>query len=191
MRISMMWRRSTGLGLAALLLTSGLAWAQPQGLDVNTVKLNEAFDPGALTPGRANVRAILNDNDTNGDFLTQVLANTVTVRIEDGGTTPGADKFDVTFGLTNCQATEIGARCYDDSSGMRVTAFVKRWRNFPLVHRITLKIRDLTNAETGFGPLTGPVTLTVNHGTTVRTDGVLASDCTVKKNGASLRCNAK
>lgn len=57
-------------------------------------------------------------------------------------------------------------------------------------------MKDLTEVETGFGPLAGPVTITLNHGATTRVDVVAQvggneGDCKVKKAGTRLRCKSK
>jgi len=181
---------SSALALALLLGASATAQAQPQGLDVGQVNLDEAYEPGPLTPGKLFIRAVLDDNDTE-QFIADVLTNTVTIRVEDGGTTAGVDKFDYTATLTNCFQTLRGAVCIDDSSGKRTTGIITRWRNFPDVWQVKLRVKDLTNLDTGFGPLTGPVVVTVVHGQREREDDVLATDCSAKKNGARLRCKAK
>jgi hypothetical protein len=181
---------SSALALAlAMVLGAATAQAQPQGFDVGKLSLDEAYDPGPLTPGKFSIKAVIDDNDTEG-LIGDVLTNTVTVRVEDGGATAGVDKFDVTTTLTRCAQTLRGAVCIDDSSGKRVTAVITRWRNFPDVWQLKLRVRDLTNLDTGFGPLTGPVTVTLTHGQRTRVDGVLATDCKSKKNGARLRCKA-
>lgn len=178
------------LAAAMILAGASTAEAQPQGLDIGKVGLDEAYDPGPRTPGKLSIRGVLDDNDTEA-FIADVLTNTVTVRIEDGGTTPGTDKFDYTATLTGCHQTRRGAVCVDDSSGKRTYGVITRWRNFPDVWQVKLRVKDLTNLDTGFGPLTGPVTVTVEHGARTRVDEVLATDCKAKKNGARLRCKAK
>jgi len=189
MNIKTLSALSTGLALGALLFTGGTAKAQPQGLDIGKVALNLAFQPGPLIPGQLKLRGVVDDNDTEG-FVADLLTNTVTVRVQDGGT------FDHTATLTGCIQTPSSVRCQDDSSGFRVKASIKRWKNLPDVWRLNLRVKDLTEADTGFGPLTGPVTVTLTHGAKVRTDVVAQAggnegDCKVKKNGARLRCKAK
>lgn len=180
---------STGLALGALLLTGAPAQAQPQGLDISKVALNLAFQPGPLKPGQLKIRGILDDNDTEG-LVADLLTNTVTVQVQDGGS------FDHTATLTECVETPNSVVCNSQSSGYRVRAHVKRWKNLPDVWRLNVRVKDLLETDTGFGPLTGPVTITVVHGSRTRVDVVAQTggnegDCKVKKNGARLRCKAK
>lgn len=174
--------------LCALLGTPGDAMAQ-EGLDISKVRLNLAFQPGPRTPGRLFVRGILDDNDTEG-LVADLLTNTATVRVQDSGS------FDHTTVLEACTTTNEAVFCKSDASGFRVKAFVKRWQNLPDVWRLNLRVKDLTEAETGFGPLEAPVTITVTHGTRTRTDIVAQAggneeDCKVKKEGTRMRCKAK
>lgn len=180
---------AAGVAAGALLLGSAPAHAQPEGLDIGKVALNLAFQPGPLTPGQLKIRGIVDDNDTEG-LVADLLTNTVTLQIQDG------DQFDTTVTFTDCRETPNSVVCEDDVSGMRVKAHVKRWKNLPDVWRLNARVKDLTEAETGFGPLTGPVTITLVHGTRTRVDVVAQAggnegDCKVKKNGARLRCKAK
>lgn len=180
---------STGLTLGALVLTGAPAQAQPQGLDISKVALNLAFQPGPRTPGQMKLRGVVDDNDTEG-LVADLLTNTVTVQVQD---TSG---FDTTATLTGCVQKNAAVVCNDDSSGFRVRAHVKRWKNLPDVWRLNVRVKDLTELETGFGPLAGPVTITLSHGATVRTDVIAQTggnegDCKVKKNGARLRCKSK
>lgn len=180
---------STGLALGALLLWSAPAHAQPDGLDMSKIALNLAFQPGPRTPGKLKIKGLLDDNDTER-LIDDLLTNTVTVQVQDAG------NFDYTATLTNCVQGRSAVYCKDDSSGFRVKAFIKRWQNLPNVWRVSMRVKDLTEAETGFGPLSAPVTVTVVHGDRTRTDLVGQSggnegDCKVKKNGARLRCHSK
>ncbi len=180
---------STGLALGALLLTGAPAQAQPQGLDISKVRLNLAFQPGPLTPGQLFIRGLIDDNDTEA-IVADLLTNTATVQVQDGG------DFDTTITLDNCLLKNVSVICNSESSGFRVKAHVKRWKNLPDIWRLNVKVKDLGEAQTGFGPLAGPVTVTLVHGATSRTDVVAQAggneaDCKVKKNGARLRCKAK
>ncbi len=180
---------STGLAVGALLLTGAPAMAQPQGLDIGKVSLNAAFQPGPLTPGQLKIRGIVDDNDTEG-LVADLMTNTVTIQVQD------SSGFDYTATLSGCVQTPNSVVCNDDSSGFRVKGYVKRWKNLPDVWRLNLRVKDLTETETGFGPLSGPVTITMVHGAKSRTDVVAQTggnegDCKVKKNGARLRCKSK
>lgn len=181
---------STTLAIAcALLFSAAPAQADPEGLDIGKVRLNLAFQPGPKTPGRLFIRGIIDDNDTEG-LVADLLTNTVTVRVQDSGS------FDHTTTLEECVLTNEAVYCKSELSGFRVKGFVKRWKNLPDVWRLNLRVKDLTEVETGFGPLAAPVTITVTHGARVRTDVVAQAggnegDCKVKKNGTRLRCKAK
>ncbi len=179
----------TGALTCALLLPAAPAAADPQGLDIDKVRLNLAFQPGPRTPGKLFLRGLIDDNDTE-NLVPDLLTNTVTIRVQDAG------DFDHTTTLEECVQTTTAVRCVSDLSGFRMKAFVKRWKNLPDIWRLNLRVKDLTEIETGFGPLSGPVTITMTHGATVRTDVVAQTggneaDCKVKKSGTRLRCNAK
>ncbi|MDG2307861.1 MAG: hypothetical protein P8R42_25060 [Candidatus Binatia bacterium] len=189
MRIQILSVLSAGLAVGALLLTGAPAQAEPQGLDIGKVSLNLAFQPGPRQPGQVKIKGIVDDNDTE-NLVADLLTNTVTVRIVDG------DAFDVTATLTNCTLGATSVVCNDDSTGYRVRAHVKRWKNFKDVWRANFRVKDLTEADTGFGPLTEPVTVTLTHGAKTRVDVVAQAggnegDCKVKKRGARLRCKSK
>lgn len=179
---------ATGLAMGALLLGSAPAGAQPQGLDIGKVSLNLAFQPGPLTPGQLKIRGIIDDNDTEM-LVADLLTNTVTLQVQDGGS------FDVMVTLTDCRQTPNSVVCEDDSSGKRVKAHIKRWKNLPDVWRLNARVKDLIETDTGFGPLEAPVTVTLVHGAETRVDVVAQpgndADCKVKKNGARLRCKSK
>lgn len=180
---------STAAVLASLLFAAAPAAAQPQGLDIGKVRLNLAFQPGPKTPGRLFIRGIIDDNDTEG-IVADLLTNTVTVRVQDSG------DFDHTTTLEECEQKATAVYCKSELSGFRVKAFIKRWQNLPDVWRLNLRVKDLTETETGFGPLAAPVTITVEHGSRVRTDvvgqtGGNEGDCKVKKAGTRLRCKSK
>lgn len=188
MKLKTLSTLSTGLAVGALLLTGAPAQAQPQGLDISKVWLNLAFQPRPRTPGHLKIRGIVDDG--TGGLVADLLTNTVTVQVADG------DGFDHTATLTNCRSTNSSIVCIDGTSGFRVKAHLNRWRNFPDVWRLNLRVKDLTEVETGPGPLTGPLTVTLSHGASVRVDEVAQAggnegDCKVKKNGARLRCKSK
>lgn len=175
--------------LAAWVLPAPEAAAQPQGLDIGQVRLNLAFQPGPRTPGRLFIRGIIDDNDTEM-LVADLLTNTATIRVQD------SLDFDHMTVLDQCADTGNSVFCQSDSTGFRVKAFVKRWKNLPDVWRLNLRVRDLTELETGLGPLTPPVTVTLTHGSTTRTDivaqvGGNEGDCKVKKEGTRLRCKSK
>ncbi len=180
---------SCSLAIGALVLTGAPAQADPQGLDMSKVALNLAFQPGPLKHGQLKLRGLVDDNDTEG-LVGDLLTNTVTVQVQD------SDGFDTTATLTECVQANAAVVCNSDSTGFRVRAHVKRWKNLPDVWRLNVRVKDLTEIETGFGPLAGPVTVTLVHGATTRVDVVAQTggnegDCKVKKNGARLRCKSK
>lgn len=180
---------STGAALSALLVSAAPSAAQPQGLDIDKVRLDLAFQPGPRTPGKLFIRGVIDDNDTE-NIVADLATNTVTVRVQD------SNMFDYTATLDECTTTSQAVKCVSDSTGFRVKAFIKRWKNLPDVWRLNLRVKDLTETETGFGPLEAPVTITLSHGSSVRTDVVAQAggnegDCKVKKAGTRLRCNAR
>ena len=180
---------SAGAALSALLVTPATSVADPQGLDVGKASRDLAYQPGPRTPGKLKIRSVIDDNDTE-NLTADLLTNTVTVRVQDSGS------FDVTATLEGCIQTVASVRCVSDSSGFRVKAFTKPWKNYPDVYLLNLRVKDLNEAETGSGPLEAPVTVTVTHGSRIRTDVVAQAggnegDCKLKKNGTRLRCRAR
>lgn len=183
--------RKTGLVLALALvatLAAGApdpAHAQSAGLDISQARLQQAFYPGPRTPGRYAFRALLNDASTGGLFFTELLAGTIVVELSD------ASGFGNSLSVTieNCRRNANGARCiFRTPEGFRVAAFAKRFRNVPDVFIFAVRVRDLQETDTGFGPLAGPVTLSVIQSTVTRTDTTAAGDCIVRDKGGALRC---
>ena len=180
---------SVGAALSALLLAPSPSAADPEGLDVGKASLDLAFKPGKRTPGKVKIRSVIDDNDTK-NLLDDLATNTVTVRVQDSGS------FDHTATLEGCTKTAASVRCVSDASGFRVKAFVKPWKNYPHVYLLNFRLKDLTEAETGPGPLEAPVTVTVSHGSRTRTDVVAQAggnegDCKLKKLGSRLRCRSR
>lgn len=182
--------QSTALALLLLGLTASVgapgARAQSTGLDIVKAKLGVAYDPGSITPGTFFVSALLNDNDTEL-LLADLLAGVVTLEVADGA----AFGSGLTIALTDCVATGRGARCgLTTPEGFRVRVFVKQFRNNPNLFKFNARVKDLTDTETGAAPLVPPVTMTVTQSTVTRTDTMATSECTLKKNGAAMRCKA-
>lgn len=187
MTIQKFFLRTSIVLFCAMFLPSTPAEAQPQGLDIGKARLWLAFNPKPRTPGRYYIRGVIDDNDTR-DLVADLLTNTVTVRVQDSG------DFDHTTTLQACRRTSEAVYCQSDATGFRTKAFVKRWKNLPNIWRLNVRVKDLTEAETGFGPLDPPLTITVTHGARVRTDVVAQTggnegDCKLKKGGTRLRCN--
>lgn len=189
MKIKTLAAISTGLALGALLLTNGTARAEPQGLDIGKASLNLAFNPNPRTAGMLKIRGVIDDSD-KGTLVAELLTNTATIQVQDNG------DFDYTATLTSCNETPNSIVCKDNASGKRVHAYVKRWRNYPEIWRLSLRVKDLSEQDTGTTSLSGPVTVTLTYGSTVRTDVVAQAggnegDCKQKKGGARLRCRAR
>lgn len=174
----------TVVALCALVLPATSANAQV--LAVSKTRITVANAPTSpKTPGKVKMDAVLSDGD-NQNFVNDMLANTATISIVDSGT------YALTgLAIGGCSATKGGVRCVSDATGFRVKFVGVQNRNFPDVYRIKLKVRDLTDAETGLGPLVAPVFVTLDQTPTLsRTDEHPANDCAVRAQGNSLRCKA-
>jgi hypothetical protein len=117
--------------------------------------------------GNARLRALVNDNDTNGDLEGVLLSNSVTVRVRDAGS------FDVTLPITGCQA--IGSRGYVRCISSNVRARFRPTRQGPLIYNVVLVARNLSELQTGTVAPVGPVVVDLVQGAVTRTDDI--SDC--------------
>jgi hypothetical protein len=168
----------------AVALSASTATAQV--LTVGKTRLTVANAPTWVkTPGKVIMEAILTDGDSQS-FVSDILANTATVTITDSGS------YALTaLALDGCVARKGGVKCISNSTGFRLKFIGIQHRNFPDVYRIKLKIRDLTDAETGTGPLVAPIFITLDQSPMLsRSDEQPTSECSERAAGNALRCKA-
>ena len=161
-----------------------VASASAQVLTLSKTRITVANAPTSpKTPGKVKVSAVLTDGD-NQNFVNDMLANTATVTIVDSGSYALTD-----LAIDGCVASKNGVKCVSDSTGFRVKFSAVQNRNFPDVYRIKLKVRDLTDTETGFGPLEAPIFVTLDQTPTLsRTGEQAVPDCSQRAWGSVLRC---
>jgi hypothetical protein len=138
----------------------------PVSLVVSVARLRYDYSATA-DRGNARLRALVNDNDTNGDLEGVLLSNSVTVRVRDAGS------FDVTLPITGCQA--IGSRGYVRCISSNVRARFRPTRQGPLIYNVVLVARNLSELQTGTVAPVGPVVVDLVQGAVTRTDDI--SDC--------------
>ncbi len=116
--------------------------------------------------GRATARSLVNDNDTGGTLETQLLAGTVTLRIQDAGT------FTVTRTFSNCTKSRTRIRC---QSADRKTNAAFASRPGPYIYQMRVRFSGLGSLETGGTRPTGPVTVTMDQGGLATRDDVIGN----------------
>ena len=172
--------------IASCAMALSAASASAQVLTVGKTRLTVANAPTWIkTPGKVIMQAVLSDGDSQS-FVSDILANTATVTITDSGS------YALTaLALDGCVERKGGVKCISDSSGFRVKFIGIQHRNFPDVYRIKLKVRDLTDAETGTGPLVSPIFITLDQSPMLsRSDEQPTSACSERAAGNALRCKA-
>ncbi len=177
---------------AAALVTMLLAFPAPASAQ-SELTLEKAYLRLAASPfgprklGLLKVDALVNDTDDMGGFLDDLVADSVQLSVTaDTG-------FDVTIDFRECELTSRGARCTGDLNGTRAKLTVTQYRNTPYVYRFKLRVKDIDQAATGLGPLTGPLTATLTELTSSnsRSDTLDVDECRTRKFGAAVRCKAQ
>lgn len=129
-------------------------------LSLAAVRLH--YDTSTLSDnGSLFVRAVVNDGDTGGQLAADLVAGGVTVEVQDSGS------FHTVINLTNCQARGThGAVACIDREGHTIARFVRLSRNvvtYGLLYRMTVSRSRLGTADTGSGPLSGPVEVVLHQ----------------------------
>jgi cysteine-rich repeat protein len=130
--------------------------------------------------GKAMVVGLLSDTDSEGSFITNLLAGTNTMDLTD------SDSFSVPLLLENCSApfaTQRKVRCRSNDGRVRVRATKKRSTS-EYLFLLRIKAKKLTIAETGPGGAMNPVaplTGSLVHGFITRVDTI--DGCTLLSGG--------
>lgn len=135
--------------------------------------------------GSAKVRALVDDNDTQGGLELGLVAGTVSVTVTDSG------QFDTTVPLTGCTATSTTAgtlvRCR--SADRAIKARFYPTAQGPYIYNMVLSARRLADTETGAQQPVGPVTVVLHQSAGIdRPDVISACEA---KNSTKLVCREK
>lgn len=135
--------------------------------------------------GSAKVRALVDDNDTQGGLELGLVAGTVSVTVTDSG------QFDATVLLTGCTATSTTAgtqvRCR--SADRRIKAKFYPTAQGPFLYNMVLSVRRLPDTVTGAQQPVGPVMVVLHQGVAIdRPDVIYACQA---KNSKKLVCREK
>jgi hypothetical protein len=114
--------------------------------------------------GVAKFTALVDDNDTAGDFEAALLAGIVSVDVTDGSS------FTVSRPLTNCVARRAKVRCISTDGRTRARFFFRPLG--PYVYTMNLAMRGLDTPETGSVRASGNVSVTINQGLATRSDTI-------------------
>ncbi len=131
---------------------------------------NLSYSSAKRDTGGLRITAIIDDSAT-GLLRSQLLANTVTIRVTDGKPAPGT--FDAAIGLTGCVArSERVVRC--KAGNARAT--IKTLRDDPNIFNMSLRARRLSPAQSGSSRPLAPISALLQHGPTARS-GEISSVC--------------
>ncbi|MDX2170499.1 MAG: hypothetical protein SF182_25730 [Deltaproteobacteria bacterium] len=150
----------------------------PTSLVVSIARLRTS--PPAATRGLLKVRALLNDNDSEGDLEARALSEGLTVRVRD------AADFDATWSLPACRRVGSGGRIDCRSADRKRRVTLQASGQGPYLYLVRLSATNLSPLETGAGPLRGPVNVTLVHGAIDRID-LIGSCAASRANGLSCR----
>jgi hypothetical protein len=154
--------------------------SSPTSLVVSIARLRTS--PPAATRGLVKLRALLNDNDSEGDFELRVLSEGLTVRVRDAG------DFDATWSFPACRRIGNGERIDCRSADRKRRASLQPTRQGPFLYLVRISATNLSPLDTGAGPLIRPVNVTLLHGTIDRVD--LIGTCAASRN-TGLSCKER
>lgn len=126
-------------------------------------RLNIKPDNGRVRPnGRANVVAVINDNDTMGTLESALLSDSVSVQVTDSG------DFDAVRTLTNCVERREFIRCRSADRRTRATFFFRP--RGPFLYTMRLTMTGLPQTQTGAAAPQGPVAVVIDQAPATRGD---------------------
>jgi hypothetical protein len=154
--------------------------SSPTSLVVSIARLR--ISPPAATRGMLKVRALVNDNDSEGDLETRALADGLTVHVRDAG------GFDANWSFPACHRVGSGGRIDCRSADRKRRASLQPSGQGPFLYRLRLSATNLSPLDTGAGPLVRPVNVTLSHGDIDRVD--LIGTCAASRS-TGLSCKER